>query len=454
MSKRERHSKWLTEAAEYLDPVNRASANPQLNIRPAVDRVVAVWREGRAYIEPAAAKQLRVQAISLRTLLAALDDGRSLSREDVAVVTGAAAALRDIAPAVASDPRAKKASVERSARGLRFNSMSEVARGFYAVLSSEMHTASNGIADVEGVNALQVKLPRAVPENALYVVTRMPMLVFPKGVASQRDIDRAGLVGSVIRDVGLRRIPGLPQASGGGDCILLEKQLVLGFNRSAIAGTSGESLVESAIESVSERLGPHACPMPQHNATISSPGNKLAWLWLVPTRVISSRALVVRSASFPWLGEGLSGEMHGLSPKDLEKMRAELETLNAQQKALLQRGLGLDHDHMLRQSVLMEQIDRATKGDLETPDTPEKKLARNAAMRAELEARLEVELQPLTTKLSETRAILEELGKPKDEEPAAITKQRSATLTRIKQLKKLIESERERVMADMRKRLK
>ncbi len=478
MSTKTRLSEMLLEAATRLDPVDLMSPAPMLNLRAACALMTTVWEDSASFIDPRLKKPLRLSILYIRNIIKA--EHGILQEEDSRVISGTAATLRRIAPLIAvpraslrsrdqAEARSPQPAMQRSSRGLRWNSLQELAdaRPFVVAPSATVFRIAaadedhdDDVSRLSRHDADQQKLPRAGHVGAKFVLAPpMPLLVYFSGYVNETALNRSGMTWSMIRDQGASRRAGPPGAGAASrptHAILLEGQKLIGFRESDLKD-SGGAIVTQVERLFSHKRGPHVNPLAGHgdpgesSTMLRSPGNPLAWLWLVPEAVVNSRALAsIKSVGFPWRSRESNAESHRMIERDRQEALNELRELESQQEILLKQGQMLDRTSLQRISALRDAVYRDSRTNDELDNSPVARQARVRAARLELEERLEREKGTEIVRARELERTLKDYGKPKAGESPAISEGRKEIKQRLAAIQREIEDARQDLARRMR----
>lgn len=454
MSTRSQHARMLLDAVDNLKVLSTESPMPEKCLELALQKSLEVWEATASYIDPPAAKgsrvpirkRLRIAVVSMRGLVQSVEKHEALSSEDVASVKKVIADLQEISVQMITDqtPKTRRdPNSDFSALGLRYESLQDLAGAKpFVVASASMHRQpeTSGVEEdadrFASATAMRSKLPTRIADGD-FVTTKMPLLVYPKAF-NQSALDRSDLEWTPVSGAHMGRIPGLP-AVADITPILLYNQLLVGLSNE---DADNEEVVKDIIKRISKRMGPHTNPLSINKIdttkVIRSPGNHLAWIWLVPNHQIDSGAISVRSVAFPWMSES--------KPIDRKKLRDELTDLEAQQNELLRQGKHLDPRYLTRISELREALDINEK-----TETPAQKSERLRRERAELEARVKKKYAKLFAQKENVEEELREVGPPSKSEDSKVSKQRRQLKAELKRLDEEIEAGRREVADSIRR---
>jgi hypothetical protein len=431
---RENHAALLAQAADRLSVLDNKSPLPDQLIEQALSNMTTVFEESAAagshYIKPDLKRSLHMSIVSMRGLLNLAKNDEDFTNEDLAVIRNAASQMRHVAANILIDPRTPKTpqSEERQAfspLGLRMKSLTELAGAKPFVLAaSDMHATKKIVAAAEedtpevpqallNASKLQSRMKTKVPPGHPYVEDHLPILAVPKEGINESALSRAGVEYTRIRGFSLPRQGPLRAVSDSG-YLLLPNQLVYGIPSDRLT----QELIDKLVATVSKRMGSHTNPLTVNSKeqtvksqTIYSPGktSPLSWVWLVPSRWVSSKAINVSSADFPWLGS----EMPHLRKERDDEARKELQNIEQLETNLKRIKKSLPQKDFDRKAELIKQLGEP-KGP--TPETMEQRTERLARQRKELDDRV---AKRFAKQLAEIKAIqdsLTDFGIPSDEE--------------------------------------
>jgi hypothetical protein len=472
---RERHSALLAQASERLAVLNNRSTMPDKLLEEALANLNTVFEEsasaGHKYIVPELKRTIRVSIVSLKGMLnIARDVGADFKPSDLEKIRTTASMLRHVAAGVLNDPRLPKnkeeegTSPERptySAIGLRMKTFRDLAGAKpYVVAAHDLHARKAEVATpiedetpempkalVDATKAVG-KLPARVPAGQPYASATMPVLAFPHGNINQSALNREGIEYTRIRGLTVPKdhiVSGLPAISDAG-YLLLPDQTVFGFPEKSLTN----ALVKSLISTISKRKGPHVNPIGNKTAdqsiqsqTIRAPHSHLSWLWLVPSRWVSSGAVNVVAATFPTLTSE-PDHVRESREKDERKELQNLESIEEHTKKLKRK---MDEKDEKRLAELRE------KKSVPKPkvETVQDKTARLAKLKAELEKQVRQQFAKQFADIEVLNESLKDLGDPKDDSPMK-KQQRIGIRQQIRKIEAVIEKGREILQTKIRNR--
>lgn len=461
MNKRASHAKMILSAASMLEPVEVTSPLPQECLRPAIKILNTAYIETEPYARPRDRNVIRTAALVAKTILAAVNENRTYSSDDVNLLRRSIESLRGIVSTINPKGTHSVQASQVPAVGLRFRSLAELtdAKPFVVLPARPQHalvsvgagntSMEDGIKLLRDADAMKAKLPSRLRRGEPFTVEHMPILAYPKNAINDSALNRTGLTWSRIADSTPGKESHIMHTKIKGerrDAILFLNQLVIGLPMEPEDAHEPDADWQAVVKQISRRMGEHINILSDGQKVIRSPGSHLRWMWLVPAHAMQS-GLAISQGMFPWLSRA-TPEMQ---ERDLDTLRTELDQLEKQQAVLIKANRSLSPQDLGRISQLREILHRKS-----VAPTPEQKQQKRDELKAEYLRRDKAENGKLAAELDEARRALKDIPKPHPllGESPEITKERKQLTKQIKEQQAKLDSLREKLMENMRNKLK
>jgi hypothetical protein len=455
MSQREIHSILLDNAISSLNILGTDSSDPYTILTNAIKESTYVWNDSSTYMQGPVRTQLRIAVISLKGVAQASARQEFLKTADMVEIAKVKAILQQTKAALFKKPRV--AISNYSYTGKRFAEISDITLKPAIIVDANLHqTKEQGIFNsnndvtynyenetrmkdaLDKVQQYKQKLKSKVgPEG--FIVNKMPIMATLKRVDIKRlnatGIEYKLLSGGflfknhlVMNNPTLRDMPS----------ILFLDQIVVGVPNNILK--DAEEL-KNIMERVIQRMGKHINPLKSKdgmNLTIRSPGNPLAWIWLIPESVMSSRSFVILKASFPWQGNANPAFQN----KENKQDKKELEHLVQEQDILLKLGKHLNPMDLTRISELQEKLDIK-------PESNEEKKKRLTVLKEELQKRL---LKRFPKEFIEIKLLKEEIDDLSGRSDSKAKTRMAVLKKEIQSIEKIIEKAKPAIVEDLKQK--